>query len=163
MGGTSKRAPTLCTAEAQGWGSFNERGDNLKSDGHTSSMVEMRLALAAAALLLTGCASSADGAAATNYASSRSIARALDQGGVACAPFTPNPDMLFVRDAGYCGDGSAEVDIYTFNSSEQQDKVNDAFKAFASGIRIKGDAWQVSVHTEAQAKRVQKILGGEVQ
>ena len=126
-------------------------------------MTRRSIGTLAAVLVLAGCGSEAGPPVPTvDYTSASSLAHALDRGGFACTSYQQNRDVIGAREDGACDHGSTRVSITTYNSPEQMQQINEAFKAFQSGVPVQGDAWQVSVSDRAEAEQVRKILGGQV-
>jgi hypothetical protein len=125
-------------------------------------------ALAAVAVLaLAGCSSSTPAgspvAKGVDYTSAKAIAAALDAGGFACTDWTPNTGVIGAREDGGCTHGETTISVTIFQSADQMKTINDAFKGLASGVPVRGEAWQVGTGDKEQATAVQKILGGAIQ
>jgi hypothetical protein len=114
-------------------------------------------------LALAGCSGGGGGTAKdVDYESASAIAKALNTNGFTCSGWTPNTEVVGAREDGSCDHNGETVTVTVFQDADQMKKINDAFKDLASGVSVRGKAWQVGVTDKTEAEQVKKILGGDI-
>jgi hypothetical protein len=113
------------------------------------------------ALVIAGCGSGSSNQLGSVHSASQ-VVDYMGKHGFPCTDVQPNKGAAFVREELDCTvDGeSATIDVW--NSNSQRATLEKAFSSFMSGATVEGDKWSISVESDAEARKIQKVTGGTV-
>ncbi len=117
-------------------------------------------AAALAVLLLAGC-----GGATNSYDlnTMQGIRDALAAKQLPCEGYQQRTEVLFAKEDGSCTIHGEKVNITLYQSVEQRNGVNEAFKSLRSGYHVDGQQpWTIGTNSSDLANKVAAALGGKV-